>query len=176
MGVFTMRKSSHTFAPSYASNPGALTLVVDHMPARRNAGETFRWETKDGWVLQIKEDDLSVTIVLPERYAGITFKPGVKRYSEYIDTAIKHWDKSASFWEANVNWPVERELLEKARKAALNALPETENPVDANGNPVEPPAPPGETTSNLLMWVGIGVAGLVAIGAVSWAVLRKSST
>lgn len=162
------------FHPSFYSNPGALepaTLIISRGNPREKEGEggfssstVYKWEAKDGTVVELDGTSLAIRILAPEKYFGYTLVPGTKGYRDYVQAAIDDWAKNASLYETYVDWPVEREMLEKAIKAARANIPERLNPVDKDGNPVEAPNAP-KSGSDVGTYVVIGLVGLTLIGA-----------
>lgn len=165
------------FQSSFYSNPGqpeTAVLITRDNPTL-DTGSSVRWEAKDGTILELRYGTHEITIVLPTAHAGTTFKPGTKGYSDFVNALAKDWDSSAGMWESYVNWPVEREQIEEAKKKALAAMPETLPPLDKNGNPTRGPKVPGQLNIGLI--IGVSMLGLAVVGTgIYFVASRKQRT
>jgi hypothetical protein len=149
------------FQPSFFSDPGKPEVPVLLVNPTKGLEGGARWTAKDGTTIFLSYPDKSLTIEAPEKLVGTVLRPGTKGYLSWISSWKDDWDAEAGIWATYVNWPIEREELEKAFKAG-SAVAEVNQPTDPDGNPIKLPDPPGKV--NLGLVIGISMLVVAAIG------------
>lgn len=151
------------FQPSFFSNPNKPEVPVLLVNPTAGLEGAARWTAKDGTVLHLSYADLAITVEAPEKIAGIVLRPGTKGYLAWITSWKSDWDSEAGLWNTWINWPDEREQLEKAYKAG-SAVAELNEPTDREGNPIKLPDPPGQKVN-----VGLVIAGsMIALASLGF--------